>query len=93
MLGPENVNKKFAHSLKLRELSCCGGGIRGNKKRASEVLYIYFAWRVDRWETEERMRVSPHARSNAVGRVLGLAWDVAVMMPLQGYPQASRLEA
>jgi hypothetical protein len=63
----------------------CGGGIRGNKERASKVLYVYLAWRVDRWKTEEHMRVNPHACAVMPwgGGVLGLAWDVAVMMPLQ----------
>jgi hypothetical protein len=37
----------------------------------------------------------PRMRSNAVGGGGGIsvAWDVAVMMPLQGSPQASRSEA
>ncbi len=45
---------------------------------------------------EIHMRASPHACAVMPwggGGILGLAWDVAVMMPLQGSPQASRSEA
>ncbi len=68
----------------------CGGGICGNKERASKVLYVYLAWRVDRWKTEEHMRVSPLACAVMPwggGGVLGLAWDVAVMMLYRAPPR------
>jgi hypothetical protein len=39
-----------------------------NKERASKVLYIYLAWRVDRWDNKERYTYEPPSmRSNAVG--------------------------
>ncbi len=36
---------------------------RPNKEKTGKVLYIYLAWRVDRWETEEHKELAPtHAQ-------------------------------
>ncbi len=38
-----------------------------NKERARKVLYIYLAWRVDRWDNKERYTYEPpRMRNNAV---------------------------
>jgi hypothetical protein len=67
---------------------------RRNKEKTGKVLYVYLAWRVDRWDNKERyMHEPPCMRSNGVGGggYYSLAWEGAVMMPLQGSPQASRV--
>ncbi len=41
---------------------------RPDKEKTSKVLYVYLAWRVDRWDNKERYTYEPpHMRSNAVG--------------------------
>jgi hypothetical protein len=55
---------------------------------------VYFGWGVDRWKQRHICELAPHACAVMPwGGILGLAWDVAVMMPLQGSPQAWRSEA
>ncbi len=67
---------------------------RPNKEKTSKVLYIYLAWRVDRWETEEHICApTPAQEGGGGGGGTSLAWVGATMMPLQGSPQASRSEA
>jgi hypothetical protein len=47
----------------LGSLKGSGGSIRGNKERASKVLYIYFGWRVDRWKQSHICELAPtHAQ-------------------------------
>jgi hypothetical protein len=62
-VAADSVGPWLANCYRLRVKSGhqCGRSIRGNKERASKVLYIYFGWRIDHWKTESHMRVSPHA--------------------------------
>jgi hypothetical protein len=62
------MHVKCGYNVGLINVRKCGGSIgsiRGNKEKASKVLYIYFSWRDDHRKQRHTYELSPRMRSNA----------------------------